>query len=246
MHSGIRRSLALIVSSTRTWYVMIWRMNETSWHVAQTERLCAILQERSIAVSREVVSEFVNNMVTLVSESAGITPDLARTVITSDAVERWADSLAPTILASAVPGESAPTVLLSAHTLAQAAATLVELMRAARIVEQLADTAVLAMSDVATDSAMMRDLSLEVQRRVQSLSQDVARHLVTQPPLEVLQLPVDTYNRLIDFLDEVSQCPLLTLAEENGHGTYHHTVLGEYTLSDVVSATLHDLDSATA
>lgn len=223
---------------------MIWRMNETSWHVAQTERLCVILQERNIAVSSDVVSEFVNNMVTLVAESAGISTDSARATISNDAVELWADSLAPTFLAGVDGAEGTPAVLLSAHTLVQATATLVELMRAARAVEMVADTAALGLSDYPGDSGSLRDAALVMQQRVQHLSQEVARHLVTQPRLDVLQLPIDTYTQLVEFLGQVSQSPLLSLAEGNGHGTYHHTVAGEYTLSDVVSATLHDLDLA--
>ncbi|WP_206663660.1 hypothetical protein [Prescottella subtropica] len=221
------------------------RMDETSWHVTQTDRLCVILQERSIAVSRDVVSEFVTNMVTVVAETAGVSTDTARSMITAEAAERWADSLAPTVLTSdGDTGESVPAVLLSAHTLAESAATLVEVMRAARAVEQVADTAALGLSSYAGDSGALRDLAMTVQQQVQSLSKDVARHVVTQPPLEMLQLPVVTYTRLVDFLDEVAQSPLLLVAEDNGHGTYHHTVAGEYTLSDVVSATLHDLDLA--
>ncbi|MBM4569108.1 hypothetical protein GS489_00970 [Rhodococcus hoagii] len=221
------------------------RMDETSWHVAQTDRLCAILQERSIAVSRDVVSEFVTNMVTVVAETAGASMGTARSMITAEAAERWADSLAPTVLtADGDAGEGVPAVLLSAHTLAEAAATLVEVMRAARTVEQVADTAALGLSSFTGDAGALRDLAMTAQQQVQVLSKDVARHVLTQPPFEMLQLSVTTYTQLVDFLDEVAHSPLLLVAEDNGHGTYHHTVAGEYTLSDVVSATLHDLDLA--
>lgn len=225
---------------------MIVPMDTTNWHATQTTLLCEILQVRNIVVRRDVVEAFVSNMLTLVAETAGISEHAASETITEAAAERWADSLAPTILAMENPcdGTASGVVLVSAHTLAQTAATLIELVRAAASVEEFIELVSLGMADYGGDLATLRGTALDARQRVQELSLELARHLVTQPPMEMLQIPVRTHALLCDLLDQLSQSELLPIAENNGHGTYHHTVDGEYTLGDVVAATLHDLDVA--
>ncbi|GAA3142749.1 hypothetical protein GCM10020255_019970 [Rhodococcus baikonurensis] len=224
---------------------MIVPMDTTNWHATQTTLLCEILQDRNIVVRRDVVEAFVSNMLTLVAETAGISEHAASETITEAAAERWADSLAPTILAMENPcdGTASGVVLVSAHTRANRrnahrVGTRGRLGRGVHRVGQPGDGRLRRRSRNASGTA------LDARQRVQELSLELARHLVTQPPMEMLQIPVQTHALLCDLLDQLSQSELLPIAENNGHGTYHHTVDGEYTLGDVVAATLHDLDVA--
>ena len=215
-------------------------MEMEQWVGTYSALLRTELHGRGIDLDPSVAVEFITRMVEFIAEGAGAGEAQARAIVTPAAIPGWADSLAglhPT-------ADEPDSLLIAAHTVAEAAAALMELNRAASDAERLADLAGLGVTHYDGDVGALRDEALNLRSVVSDVSAQLASHLLSQQPADLVSVPADLHGQLCRLLERSAGSPVLDIAESEPGGVYYTTVDGPYTLRDVVSATVHDLDSA--
>lgn len=215
-------------------------MEMEQWVGTYSVELRAELHRRGIDLDRTASVEFITSMVAFIAEAAGIDEAQARAIVSPAAIPGWADSLA-----SLHPTPDAPdSLLVTAHTVAEAAAALIELNRATTDAERVADLAGLGAARYEGDVGALRDEALRLRSLVSGVAAQLASRLLSQQPADLVSVPAELHAQLCRLLEQSANSPVLDIAESAPGGVYYTTVDGPYTLRDVVSATVHDLDSA--
>jgi hypothetical protein len=213
-------------------------MGAGDWVERYTAGLRETLTARNIEVDPTSARLFVTSMVTFIAEAAGISESAAQQIITPAALPGWADSF---VGPRPTPG-GMDMVMIAAHTAAEAAATLMELSRATATAERVADHAAFSAAQFDGDSGLLRDEALQIRQRVSALSMQLSIHLLSQPPAEMMRLPESVHAELCAMLDDVASSAVIDVAERSSDGVYCTTADGDFTLRDVLAATVHDLD----